>query len=736
MRIKYKFSVVVAIAIAISVFGATIMQTRQTIVLSRSLNVALLGQMTDYWGEYWSGRINGHFRVLRALADAMGGFEEILQERRRDILEAMMLAALEGNPVFFGLNMVFLPDAIDYDADNIGREGATESGQFATGFWKELDGGGIEHRALADGARNDMMAHLTGPFARNDRAEDPEPRFVPWRGEIYLVRISVPIYNQGVGQPIGILSALLELNLIQDAFEYFLEMHPEITALGLYSSNGHTIGNSNPQAITRNISERSELFGDLLPQMVQATAAGENFQASFFSPESRRDMEIAFRSFELGTDTGMTWSVTLAIAEETFMGPIFAMVRNALLFVALLVAAIIFACTIYFAKATKPLVWLERELRVLAEGDFTDVELLKYSGKDEISNLISSFDTTQKNVKVLINKVKNEADGLSGVGENLSSNMTETAAAMNEIAANIQGVKTRVVNQSASVTQAGSTMKQLVNNIDKLDGYIGDQSNYVSTASSAVEEMAANIRSVTDTLVKNSSNVKRLAEASEIGRSGINEVAADIQEIARESAGLMEINAVMENIASQTNLLSMNAAIEAAHAGDAGKGFAVVADEIRKLAESSSEQSKIIGAVLKKIKESIEKISKSNENVLSKFEDIEAGIRIVYDQEENIRHAMEEQDVGSQQVVKGIIEITEITHKVKNGSKEMLEGANEVIRESGNLENITREISDSMSEMVLGADQINSAVNNVNDLSGRNKSAISTLVKEVSLFRV
>jgi methyl-accepting chemotaxis protein len=248
--------------------------------------------------------------------------------------------------------------------------------------------------------------------------------------------------------------------------------------------------------------------------------------------------------------------------------------------------------------------------------------------------------------------------------------------------------------------------------------------------------MLANIQSVSQTLSKNSGNVKGLMEASEVGRSGLQEVAADIQEIARESEGLLEINAVMENIASQTNLLSMNAAIEAAHAGEAGKGFAVVADEIRKLAENSGEQSKTISTVLKKIKDSIGKITTSTDSVLNKFAAIDREVRTVSDQEENIRNAMEEQNAGSKQILVAVGELNEITRKVKDGSTQMLEGSEQVIHESKNLGAVTEEITNGMNEMATGADQINVAVNRVNAITGENKASIDVLVREVSKFKV
>jgi methyl-accepting chemotaxis protein len=216
----------------------------------------------------------------------------------------------------------------------------------------------------------------------------------------------------------------------------------------------------------------------------------------------------------------------------------------------------------------------------------------------------------------------------------------------------------------------------------------------------------------------------------------LQKVATDIQEIARESEGLLEINSVMQNIASQTNLLSMNAAIEAAHAGESGKGFAVVADEIRKLAENSGAQSKTISAVLKRIKASIDTITKSTGVVLERFGTIENEVETVSNQETQIRSAMEEQGMGSRSILEAITQLNSVTGLVRKESSDMTTESKEVLRQSGDLKQITTEVAGSMDEITQSTDAISTAITRVKEISEENKENIGTLSKDIAKFKV
>ena len=368
------------------------------------------------------------------------------------------------------------------------------------------------------------------------------------------------------------------------------------------------------------------------------------------------------------------------------------------------------------------------------EGDLT--QRLNITSKDAIGDLARYFNVTLEKIKNLIIAINNEAAKLSNTGSQLADNTSETAAAVNEMAVTLYNIKNKALNQVDFVQETNSTIGQIKSTIDKLCKHAEEQNICLVDSSGSIEKMNVTISSVSSTLSRNAKSMEGLLEASGIGRSGLQNVAGDFQEIAHESEGLMEINAVMENIASQTNLLSMNAAIEAAHAGEAGKGFAVVADEIRKLAENSGEQSKTIGIVLKKIKSSIDKITLSTNEVLNKFEAIDGGVNTVSKELHDIRNIMEEQTRASRHIIETFDHLNKITGILKEDFEVMIEGSNLIIDEGKKLEIAAQDITDGMSEMEQGANQINTAMNEVNDISGLNKTIIDTLSKEVRRFKI
>ncbi|MCL2067302.1 MAG: bacteriohemerythrin [Treponema sp.] len=417
------------------------------------------------------------------------------------------------------------------------------------------------------------------------------------------------------------------------------------------------------------------------------------------------------------------YSLRSQIIEKIVMGIIFAVAGVLILF---------FLARPIFVRLGQ----INKILTLLSRGEGNLSERIKIKRDDEIGRMADLFNKTLDRICNMVIIVKDQSINLSNVGNELSENMDQTAIAVTEISGNIQKIKDQVMNQSASVTETNTTMEQVMENISLLNTQVEAQTESVSQSSSAVEQMLANIQSVTNTLVKNTDNVEQLILASETGRNSLEEVTQDILGIAKESQGLLEINSVMENIASQTNLLSMNAAIEAAHAGEAGRGFAVVAAEIRKLAESSTAQSKTISVVLNKIKTSIDKISKSTTVVLEKFQDIDTEVRVVSQQESNIRSAMEEQSVGSKQILEAISQLQDITRQVLQGSSQMLEGSQQVIREGVNLATATEEITSGISEIASGADYINSAVGRVRGISDNNREHIGALSKEVERYKV
>jgi methyl-accepting chemotaxis protein len=385
-------------------------------------------------------------------------------------------------------------------------------------------------------------------------------------------------------------------------------------------------------------------------------------------------------------------------------------------------------------KMAQPFTALEQSAAVLAEGDFSQTSP-DYALR-ESSRLSSGFNTINKNVSSLIKTIEIKASFIKQVGTELAQRMKTSATELAGIRTTIRGIKEKSGEQAASVAESNAIISQIVGNIKDLNDHIEKQSASISRSSAAIEEMTASVASITQTLLQNGENVKRLQVAADKGHNALQLMTSEIHEVEKESDRLFEINQVIEGIASQTNLLSMNAAIEAAHAGEVGKGFAVVASEIRKLAESSSNQVKTVSDVLKKIKQALNGIGRSSESMVYHFDAINNELRIVSDQEAGIRAAMEEEDAGNKEILETIGTLIEITGRVKQSSGEMLSGSQRIINHEERLGSITTEVTDNINEIAVSIEHISNAVLRAEEISEENSQNIDTLIREISRFRI
>ena len=536
-----------------------------------------------------------------------------------------------------------------------------------------------------------------------------------------LMYYAIPVFNRH-HVPQGVIAAITfgdSLSQLVSVMQVGKSSHPVVINM----KTGAIIGRFEGAGSTTTQIPR-EVLSD-----VRAGVTGRRY---YVDSATKEKMTCAFQPVGENCD----WAVFCAAPYSDFFGSLSFMSLAILAIMIFTVITATAACIILLTVSLKPLKTVDDSIHEIATGNADLTKRIDVQTKDEIGSVVDGFNMFAAKLQTIITQVKGSKDALNHAGSELDGSTQATFNSITEILTNIQSVHNQIATQSTSVTETVSAVNQISSNITALEQMIAKQADGVVQASAAVEEMIGNISSVETSIDKMASSFGTLQADAQAGATKQHDVNDRITQIEVQSQMLQEANKTIANIARQTNLLAMNAAIEAAHAGEAGRGFSVVADEIRKLSETSTEQSKTIGNQLNAIKESINEVVTASEETSLAFNSVSQKILETDLLVRQIKLAMEEQTSGSRQVIGVLHSMNDSTTEVRTASSDMSKENQAILSEVKNLQQATDVMLQSMKDMSAGARKINETGATLGQISSKMKDSITEIGEQIDQFSV
>ncbi len=521
------------------------------------------------------------------------------------------------------------------------------------------------------------------------------------------------------GKTFGFFVGMLGINQIKSEVEQF-----QIGETGYFlltDKNGQIVAHRNPDYVLQQI--------EVIPEIANLVYSKND---SFVELELDGKECVAFVSQVADTGYSIGYIVSLAEVHTATTRTQRVIIVVGIVVAIILAVFFILSLNRVLARLKK----INKLIRELSSGDADLTIRLDVHNADEIGELVIGVNMFLEKFHQIMATIKQSEVELNDAGGVLAREIENTTTTVSQMSGNISLVNSQVSNQSTVVGNSTNAISEISQNIEYLDNMIQGQASTVVQASAAVEEMIGNINSVDKSVIKMVEEFTVLELDTKNGieqNSSVNEL---IQKISEQSVSMLDANTIIQSIAEQTNLLAMNAAIEAAHAGEAGKGFSVVADEIRKLAETSAEQSNKIGEELSKIQKGIEQVVNASLESEKSFQSVSGRINLTSELITQIRGAMEEQQSGSQQILEALQAMNDSTSKVRDAGNEMTRSGETIKGDVTELRNSMDSISSAVSDITEGTHYVNESTGNLRDISGKLRAAIKKISNDVDLFKV
>lgn len=500
-----------------------------------------------------------------------------------------------------------------------------------------------------------------------------------------------------------------------------------------------------PQDEGKNRSSMTDKNGvKIIHEIMKVAENGGGFSEFYFTKSDgvtvapKRTYSMLFRPWNWIISSGNYYDdidAELNVVEEGEKNTFSSLYKYMTLNLMVMMFASAFAAAVFARWFAKPIDETAVILSKMSKGNLS-LRLPPSGNRTELGTMRENVNAFAASMNNMVLTSKNNINSLNRVAEELNRSSEDISSEIKQISENSTELAGHAKRQQNTVNETVTTMDRMNSLVEKLSSQISEQNEALSQSSAATEQMISNINSITENIDKFGNSFKKLAAGSESGKNTIENVIHLVDNVSEESAKLLDTNKIIESVAEQTNLLAMNAAIEAAHAGEAGKGFAVVAEEIRKLSESTTEQSHAIMQTLSGVIENIADVTNAANNAGQMFGEI---VRQISDDDaliSEIRSSMEEQTVGSKQIVDALSNIKDTTHIIIDSSKQMKDGIETVVSHVGELESLSDRLKDGTEGIEKSASVINGNTDSLIKMAAQNRQLAERLSSETEKYTV
>ena len=355
---------------------------------------------------------------------------------------------------------------------------------------------------------------------------------------------------------------------------------------------------------------------------------------------------------------------------------------------------------------------------------------------DDFGKIMTSMNKLMDFLQVSLNTLKNESGSVGAAADELLLITDNSSTSMDMIVNSFEEMHKQNAEKDALLESAKNNIYKLNEDASKVSQTMQEQAIAEEQNADAISQMAENTNQINELIKQAKQLSKNLSDSSEAGSAEVQKTELVINSVSEKSKQMSEVIQVIQQVASQTNLLAMNAAIEAAHAGEAGQGFSVVADEIRKLAESTQSQAKSIKDLIIEITKAIQNGSSSMQDTKAMFYKIQEEIVTQTNVVENIAQTMEIQSTGAEEILsttnkisQNIQSVNEIIKNQANYTEQITEGIKDVVELSGKI--------DGSMNLSLGIlKDFSQSIGIVNEKAQANQKSVQTINDELGKFEL